>query len=484
MLSTDELADKIVGFFSRSQPLLFAGAGIGARAGLPNWYEYLDHLVAVARRHEPATAELMRVRIEQVLLTEAASLYKRCPLIPAAELLEQLAAPFATERYDASKLHALISLPFTAIATTNFDRSLCDAYAFVKQKAPTMAELGDPTLKQAIYNWNKFYIARIHGRAEVPNSIVVATEDYARTENDDDYHTFLFRILTQNACLFLGFSFLDPAIDRILREIRERVGVVPRIHAAVLPADATKLATELSKYSIEVWSYDPAERHDSMWKAIRKALSTITASPTPVAVEPYPHPLHIAKHLLSCCYARLRLGDSVQSLRQIVAEGIILALVSESGHTTIKVLSGSLRAYIPLTDLESEGMVRGTVDALVEKGWLLERKGGFDLARKIENQLEQELQTLVESTVDRLLVREGHTATKAETKVLRDVIEDVVLLRGWDMGANFASARPPRSDLIGILRTVLQRRGGDLSPGVREKSASGMLRSVSSPERY
>jgi SIR2-like domain len=470
-LPIEELAQKIVAFVRRPQPLLFAGAGVGVHAGLPDWYQYLNHLVIVAERYEPQTAQLMRLRVDQQLLSEAVSLYKRCPVIPDAESFAELAAPFGPACYQSDKLHALVALPFAAIATTNYDRSLHDAYAVVHKKAPLSAELADPTLRHAIYNWNTFYIARIHGRAEVPRSIVASTEDYAQTEVDSDYTGFLFHVLTRTSCLFVGYSFLDPAIQRVLRAIRDRIGMVPSKHAALLPSNATKLAVELAKYSIELWPYDAANSHESLWKSFRRALSDVAAKPPPQP-ERYPEPLDIARRLLACCYARLMMRSSVQSLRHIVAEGITLSLLVESGPSTTSALGESLRRFMPLTKAEAEGMVRENLSALAEKDWVAEEDGTVRLTHPIDNQLDLELELLLKSVADRLLVREGYTATDGDRRLLRDVIEEVVLLRGWDMGANFAAGRPPHADLMSLLRVVLERRGGGVGPAVREKLAS------------
>ena len=248
-----------------------------------------------------------------------------------------------------------------------------------------------------------------------------------------------------------------------------------------MPAGSEKLATELAKYSIEVCFYDPRNDHESLWKAIRAALSSLKGAP-PAPSDPYPEPLDVAKRLLACCYARLKMGDSVQPLRDIVAEGIVLALVAEKAVSTLGDLAESLREFIPLTQVESEGLVRERLDSLVDRKWLAVNTGGeFKLAREIENQLQRELDVLVESVSDRLLVRESHVASKEECHLLREVLEEVVLLRGWDMGANLAAARPPDSDLMTLLRTILANRGKTIGPTTREKLAAACFALFHSP---
>ncbi len=241
--SVTELSGILLEIARRPGSILFAGAGVGKRAGLPDWYEYVEFLATVADAYELETGTLMRKRAASSLLTHALELYKKCPLILEGEKFSKLGEPFSSGSYDAERLRALVALPFDSIVTTNFDRSLYDAYAKVYHCAPMSAELGDPSLKQAIYNWREFFIARVHGRVEVPRTMVLDVSDYQRTENDPDYVEFLVHILTRKICLFIGYSFVDPAMSRILEVVDLRVASgFPEAHAALLPRSAEQLA--------------------------------------------------------------------------------------------------------------------------------------------------------------------------------------------------------------------------------------------------
>ncbi len=164
MVYTDpnELSVVINDFVSQNGSCLFAGAGVGQKAGLPTWKRYLKHLATVASKYEPETETLMRKRIDSGLFLNAAELFKKCPEIPKGEIFKALAAPF--EKYSAEELQALMVLPFSAVVTTNYDRSIHDAYfnLFRNQEssglnltAPKYVELGDASMKQAQY-WTDF----------------------------------------------------------------------------------------------------------------------------------------------------------------------------------------------------------------------------------------------------------------------------------------------------------------------------------------
>src|SRR5208283_3961040 len=61
------------------------------------------------------------------------------------------------------------------------------------------------------------FIARIHGRAELPDSMVLYPSAYDQLLQNKAYKDFLATLLNERSCLFLGFSFLDPAIRHVLR---------------------------------------------------------------------------------------------------------------------------------------------------------------------------------------------------------------------------------------------------------------------------
>jgi hypothetical protein len=108
-----EVSDTILDFLNRSEnPALFAGAGVGAHAGLPTWFEFMEHLSTVTRIYEPLSADLIRKRAESGNFLGAATVYKSCHEIPQGELLKQMVIPFGFPPHP-EKLRPLASLPFT-----------------------------------------------------------------------------------------------------------------------------------------------------------------------------------------------------------------------------------------------------------------------------------------------------------------------------------------------------------------------------------
>ena len=214
VLDAKGIGEVIYEFLTTNKNLaLFAGAGVGAQAGLPTWPQLMEHLAKVVDSYEPLAGQLIRKRTKSGYYLNAAVVYKTCSEIPRGELYEQLAIPFRSPS-SPQKLQALVSLPFSAVFTTNYDRSLHDAFASVFGKSAATVELGDPTMDKAPFI-TKFYIARIHGREEVPETIVLSEDDYRRIEKDESYMDFVRHILTRYSCLFLAyFPHLSNWIER------------------------------------------------------------------------------------------------------------------------------------------------------------------------------------------------------------------------------------------------------------------------------
>ena len=484
LASESELARTILETARKPGSVLFAGAGVAKRAGLPNWEEFIESLAVAAEPYEPETAHLVRKRLANGLLTHAAELFGKCPEIPAGVKQETLAAPFRSERYNADALRALVALPFDTIVTTNFDRSLHDAYAQVHEVSPLCAELHDPSLKRAIYNWQEPFIARIHGRAEIPATMVLDITGYERTEQDRDYTDFLMHILTKKVCLFIGYSFVDPAISRILDVVDERVGsAFPELHVALVPEPPGELSTRLARYNVHTRVYDGADGHAALWHAVREALSLYRRGVSkPARVRP--RALDGAHRMLAASYARMSASREVEPLRTVGCEGMLLALLPDTGTATEDYLVAQVRKYLPLSAQEAATLVSSGIGGLATKGWVAKSGRGIERARSVHSELPDDLHVLVRGVTNRLLVTQGKEAGDEEESVINELLEELVLARGWDLGASLASAKSSDAFDIGpAVDGTLDRLGGGLGYDTRRAIAAACRSLIERPNR-
>lgn len=471
LFDANQVSDTIYEFLTTSKnPALFAGSGVGAQAGLPTWKQFVEHLAIVASSYEPIIGELIRKWGKSGHYLSAASVYKSNPEVPHGELYKQLAVPFTSPPYP-EKLNALVSLPFSAIFTTNYDRSLHDAFANVVGKSPIAVELEDPTMIRAPF-LTDFYIARIHGRAELPETIVFAEDDYKRIRGNECYVDFVWNAFTRYSCLFLGFSFLDPAINQVFQTLEDKLAPgFPQLHLAVLPSDAdSSLKALLARFNIKTIQYDAADQHFALWEGIRLAsrgFIQTEKTEKPAAI----FPLDTVKRFLATSYARIQMGDDILPLRDLVVDGMIMNILTEADGEEIifDEIATHLQKYIPMSEHEAKQLTRRRIELLDHRGWCQVSNDSVLLTRRTSNELREGISTLVKGILDRLKVREAQPITFQAREVAEQCIEEVLLARSWDLGAHYAGAAIRKiPDIFPTISKSVEKHGIQLGIGQRE----------------
>ncbi len=440
--SFESVAVAVEEFFSRRRPALFARAGVGARAGHPDWRLYVERLADVAEQYEAETASIMRRRIASGDFPSAVQYFKQAP-IPVGEIHSHLATALQAEEYVPERLRALVSLPFTRIVTTNFESSLHDAWAVVKGRAPIPAELGEPTLRRAIYE-DRFNIARIHGRLDVPETMVLGTSDYQRLAGDETYSDFLIDFLTRYSCLFVGFSFTDPAIAQVLDEYERRVGpAFPRLHLALVPATAESLATRLRNLNIEVRTYEvSASAHTSLWRGVSTAARAISRSGRVADTRRLDSAHDSSRKLVASSYVAMRMEPRAAPVRDTVLQGLIVAACAEeTGAIAEDHLFERIARSTTLTVQELRPLAQTALNTLVSRGLAVRNADHTVECNDLDDAgMLEDLQQLREGVEDRLKVRHGLTMSDDERAATDQALEEITLSRGWDLGAHFAGA--------------------------------------------
>ncbi|MSM41074.1 MAG: hypothetical protein GJT30_15765 [Geobacter sp.] len=444
---SNRVETKLIQFFNKKDSCLFAGAGVGVKSGLPTWHGYLDMLIELAIKYEEATADLMKSRVKDNMLLEAATLFIDCPFIPEGEKYKALSDPFI-KNINPRELLPLVALPFSSIVTTNYDRSLYDAYytlynnqiaSGLSLKSPLPVELGDPSMKQAIY-WTEYFIARIHGRAEIPKSIVIDKDGYRRLDEDPSYQDFLLHILKNYHCLFIGFSFIDPAINKIFSIMTNCLPLpYPKLHLALLPNDANKdLIAQLAKFNIETFFYDTSGYHAELWEGVKLAQKTLRGKPRSSTIKTAP--IKGIERYLATCYSRLKIGNRAEPLYEVVAEGIVAQAIADAGTggVTKDNLVNAIKKYFNLPNESVINIIIRAFDGLSEKGICSLVADKYVCNITDTNMYDDSMSVVITGVLNRLLVREGVTLDSSTAAKIPKLIQKILIARGWDLGAHFA----------------------------------------------
>lgn len=469
MTSPTAIQAAVYEFVTQSdRPVLFAGAGVSARAGLPTWDVYLTRLAEQTHPRDPFTLHLMKRHIDRRQFALAAEYFFLSDGLTDGEKLAALRDLLSG--YDASAVVPLAALTFSSFVTTNYDRVLHDAYAEYCGRAPAEVNLNDPTMKAAPFE-EGFYIARLHGRVEAPDTMVLSKTHYEQLSNNTAYVDFLRHLFTTRSLLFVGFSFLDPAIQTVLNTVREQIGPVHAgRHVALVDDDADgEFLAQLNRHNIRLVRYSPADGHSELWLSLERVPSHVEPDANALA-DSGSDAFAYTRQYLAAALTRKRLGTSLRPLTQAVAEGIVLEVIRHSGDTGISQdhLRARLAQQLSLSASAAADLLGRALQGLSMDSLISHEAGGiFTAAARTGGQttLSDAIGVLVSGAVKRLVVRENGGDTAEIRSLLAEYFEYLVLRRGWDMGAAYAARRPPQVVLVGdLLAHLCRERRSDSRP--------------------
>jgi len=483
-MTAPAIVDALSSFFNTStRPVLFAGAGVSMQAGLPSWNSYLTALAEQVR----AKDQLSRHQIVECLAkghyTKAADYFFLSDGLTDGAKNDALTSLLSD--YEADRLLSLTALPFSAYVTTNYDRALLDAYAKRYGKAAPEVNLGDPTLASAPYQ-DSFYIARIHGRVEVPTTMVLSGTHYQRLYGDAHYVDFLRHLFCTRSLLIVGFSFLDPAITNVLRAIREQIGPLHAgRHTALVDSDAdAEFLGELNRHNIQCVRYSSASGHAALWDGLAGFSATDRAKEG-VELGAFQH----ARKYFAAVLTRRQMSAHMRPLKQAVAEGMVLQMLQTAGNVGVsrEKLAEQLSEQLNITTGASKTLIDSSLQGLSTDGlYETDSQGVLRVAASAtpRTDLSSSIAVLVDGAVQRLVVREQGADTEGVRRLLTSYFEYLVLRRGWDVGAAYAARRPPQAVIVDdLLSRLMSTRGVDKRPSKRlVRAVEGVLLSPSDAE--
>lgn len=145
-----------------------------------------------------------------------------------AKMVEKLSDMLLTGKIKPGETHkAFCSLPFQAVATTNFDFLLEEGYNLVSRYCRPIIE--EDQLSIASGNSKDIALFKIHGDLHHPKRIVATEEDYDGFLNRYPMiSTFLANLFISKTILFIGYSLDDPDMRQVDQLIKDRLGDLKR----------------------------------------------------------------------------------------------------------------------------------------------------------------------------------------------------------------------------------------------------------------
>lgn len=279
----DDTLQELIQAIVSDRAVLVAGAGVSQHAGYPGWSELLSML-------ESRAAAIDAMATQQIKETDPLVRAERLKSILGSEEYHSVLSDIFSDRQPTHHRdhETLVSIPFSDIFTTNYDRVLRHAHTAVHKEPPNYChggeqqELGE--LRRA--RRQKRWYVHLHGVVDQPDSIVLAQNDYDTLYlKSPPYTDFLGQFLISSSLIFIGFSLEDEDFKRMLNQAYGIAGRSKPRHFVILErpkraelADAeAKAADRRAKYGISTVYFDnPHKDFQGLWELVSYIHDEIT----------------------------------------------------------------------------------------------------------------------------------------------------------------------------------------------------------------
>jgi hypothetical protein len=276
--------------------ILFAGAGLSAQVNrsdgspLPNWsqllLEFLEWAIARQVRFWGDPEDIRAMINKGNFLTAAQELQDRLGTAALGEFLDRI---FRDKSVVPSGAHRLLPrIPFRAILTTNYDSLIEGAFSLEQSgRLPPVLTQEDLLFRPSPLRGSDFFVFKIHGHLDRPNSVVLGSRDYQdllfRTPG---YRQFLETLFATHTVLFVGFGGSDPNLDSVFDRLASIYSRTLDRHFTLIPANRLN-TTEKRRMALdrrlEVIEYVPDDTHSQVLAFLHQLATQAERGPTKAA---------------------------------------------------------------------------------------------------------------------------------------------------------------------------------------------------------
>ncbi|HEY2289214.1 MAG TPA: SIR2 family protein [Thermoanaerobaculia bacterium] len=277
--------------------VLFVGAGLSAQvqradgSSLPNWSQFLTELLDWALAREVlfwGDPEDIRNMIKSGdLLMAAQELQERVTIASISDFMHHVFRDAAVR--PAAVHHLLPQIPFRAVLTTNYDTLLEGAYSVSSSgRIPPVLTQHDLTARPSLLRRSDFFIFKVHGHLDRPESVVLGSRDYQDILfQTPGYRQFLETLFATHTVLFIGFGGQDPDLDNVLDRLAALYSRTLDRHFILLPSgrmNATQKRRLALDRRLEVIEYFVDPTHSQIVAFLEEIKRQLAGGATSVAL--------------------------------------------------------------------------------------------------------------------------------------------------------------------------------------------------------
>lgn len=246
----------------RNTCVAFVGAGLSVGAGMPTWKKLTELMINDGEiRGLISDGDDIRKELENNRIIEVNELVRN--QLGPHNYYRLLRNVFAISAEPTKNHELIVDIPFRGIITTNYDKILETSYTLKWRRPPRVMTWTDPSSLGTVLYDNQFFIFKLHGDIDYPESIILTRRDYDSTMYRSPHiRLFLQAIFLTNALLFVGYSINDPDFQMALAEITLLFeGTAPQSFALLPQSESLFSKIYSDRMNIQVIPYDARENH-------------------------------------------------------------------------------------------------------------------------------------------------------------------------------------------------------------------------------
>lgn len=435
---TPDVPQGLTRLLDSGEFVLFLGAGVGIEAGFSDWRKALLEVATALTSLNAAYAGLIKTDAEAGRFLQAAELLYLAP-ITTADRQRILQSVFGKTANITRRLKLLTQTRCQAIVTTNFDRSLAEAATDARVDLVHFGE-SDQDLAAARVETKKFLV-RLHGRIEVPETLVLADRHYRDLPAREQYVGFFRELFVNRNLIFFGFSFTDPVISELIRSMTKVVRSVFRREAYALIATPHKpeLVAALLDSGIIAVPYDPANAHDAAWQL----LADHRTGEPPVAAEQFESE-QVRSHL-AVAYARAK-SQEFRADRERMLSALMLPILADCGTNAVLDVQDFLKTVEQRLALPKQFERTHLSESLklLERDGLVVLQGTSLLVGDIQppQELAKDANRLVDGIVARAKIKLHDSKLESQREPLQQLVVTALAIDGLHLAHTIIRRQP------------------------------------------
>lgn len=281
--------DDLISSLARNECVLYSGAGLSANVGLPTWSLFISGLLKWARDEgyiKETIAEALKEAIEYGDIDGVADSLINSIGSDLAAVNNYLREVFLPPSLDLSDQYVLLrKIPFCAALSANFDNLLERNYEKIVEKRVYTPKDTDQLL--AALSRNDFFILKLYGTLERPESVVVAPAQYqALIAENLIFSQYMDSLFFSRTLFFIGASL--NGIAAYLNGLKFQGTSTPRRHYALVDVtgSAWKVKADLlqRRYGIYVLPYSASPGYPEINMFLEQIIEKLLAQEKETAV--------------------------------------------------------------------------------------------------------------------------------------------------------------------------------------------------------